>query len=80
MRHLHSRIAETAREGARSMLAYLIRRLWQMIPTLLGVVLLVFVLFKFFGGDPAEILGGLNATNEQVDAIRQQLGLNEHGR
>ena len=59
------------------MLAYLIRRLWQMIPTLIGVVLLVFVLFKFFGGDPAEILGGLNATNEQVDAIRQQLGLNE---
>jgi len=59
------------------MLAYLIRRLWQMVPTLLGVILLVFVLFKFFGGDPAEILGGLNATAEQVDAIRQQLGLNE---
>jgi len=59
------------------MAAYLIRRLWQMIPTLIGVVLLVFLLFKFFGGDPAEILGGLNATTEQVDAIRQQLGLNE---
>ena len=59
------------------MLAYLIRRLWQMVPTLLGVIVLVFVLFKFFGGDPAEILGGLNATAEQVDAIRQQLGLNE---
>ncbi|MFM8512011.1 MAG: ABC transporter permease, partial [Betaproteobacteria bacterium] len=59
------------------MLAYLIRRLWQMVPTLLGVVLLVFVLFKYFGGDPAEILGGLNATPEQIDAIRQQLGLNE---
>ena len=57
--------------------AYLVRRLWQMVPTLLGVVLLVFVLFKFFGGDPAEILGGLNATAEQVDAIRRQLGLNE---
>ncbi|HEX6707620.1 MAG TPA: ABC transporter permease [Albitalea sp.] len=59
------------------MAAYLIRRLWQMIPTLLGVVLLVFVLFKAFGGDPAEILAGLNATTQQVDAIRQQLGLNE---
>jgi peptide/nickel transport system permease protein len=59
------------------MAAYLIRRLWQMIPTLLGVVLLVFVLFKFFGGDPAEILGGLNATPEQVQAIRDQLGLNQ---
>ena len=59
------------------MAAYLIRRLWQMIPTLVGVVLLVFFLFKYFGGDPAEILGGLNATPEQVNAIREQLGLNE---
>lgn len=48
-----------------------------MIPTLAGVILLVFFLFKFFGGDPAEILGGLLATPEQVQAIRQQLGLNE---
>ncbi len=59
------------------MLAYLIRRLWQMVPTMAGVVLLVFFLFKFFGGDPAEILGGLNATPQQIEAIRDQLGLNE---
>ena len=59
------------------MAAYLIRRLWQMVPTLLGVVLLVFFLFKYFGGDPAEILGGLNATPEQIAAIRQQLGLDQ---
>jgi peptide/nickel transport system permease protein len=58
------------------MLAYLVRRLWQIVPTLLGVVLLVFLLFKFFGGDPAEILAGLNATPEQVQQIRDQLGLN----
>ncbi len=58
------------------MAAYLIRRLWQMIPTLIGVVLLVFFLFKYFGGDPAEILGGLNASPEQITAIRDQLGLN----
>ena len=59
------------------MAAYLIRRLWQMVPTLFGVILLVFLLFKGFGGDPAEILGGLNATQAQIEAIRQQLGLNE---
>jgi peptide/nickel transport system permease protein len=58
------------------MAAYLIRRLWQMVPTLFGVVLLVFLLFKAWGGDPAEILGGLNATPAQIDAIREQLGLN----
>ena len=59
------------------MAAYVIRRLLQMIPTLLGVLLLVFLLFKLVGGDPAEILGGLNATAAQVDAIREQLGLNK---
>ncbi|MDR7333260.1 ABC transporter permease [Roseateles asaccharophilus] len=59
------------------MAAYLIRRLWQMIPTLLGVVLLVFFLFKYFGSDPAIILGGLNASPEQIESIREQLGLNK---
>ncbi len=59
------------------MAAYLIRRIWQMVPTLFGVVLLVFLLFKGFGSDPAEILAGQNASQQQVDAIRQQLGLNE---
>ena len=58
------------------MTAYLLRRLWQTIPTLFGVVLLVFLLFKGFGGGPAEILGGLNASPEQVGQIRDQLGLN----
>ncbi len=56
--------------------AYLLRRLGQMVPTLAGVVLLVFFLFKGFGGDPAEILAGLNASPEQVEQIRDQLGLN----
>jgi peptide/nickel transport system permease protein len=59
------------------MAAYLLRRLWQMVPTLVGVVLLVFFLFKSFGGDPAEILAGLNASTAQVDQIREQLGLNK---
>ncbi|MBX3621666.1 MAG: ABC transporter permease [Rhizobacter sp.] len=59
------------------MAAYVIRRLLQMIPTLLGVLLLVFLLFKWVGGDPAEILGGLNASAAQIDAIREQLGLNQ---
>jgi peptide/nickel transport system permease protein len=57
------------------MFAYIIRRLWQMVPTLLGVVLLVFLLFHFFGADPSVILAGQNATQEQIAAIRQQLGL-----
>lgn len=59
------------------MMAYVLRRLAQMIPTLGGVVLLVFFLFKYFGGDPAEILGGMLATPEQIQNIREELGLNQ---
>ena len=59
------------------MLAYLLRRLWQTIPTLLGVVLLVFFLFRKFGVDPAQTLASLNATPREIAEIRQQLGLNE---
>jgi len=57
------------------MWSYLVRRLWQMIPTLLGVVLFVFFLFKNFGADPAQTLASLNATPQQIAEIRAQLGL-----
>jgi peptide/nickel transport system permease protein len=63
--------------GCESVTSYLIRRIWQMIPTLVGVILLVFVLFHLFGGDPAEIIAGQNASAQQVDVIRQQLGLDQ---
>jgi peptide/nickel transport system permease protein len=59
------------------MAAYLVRRLWQMIPTLAGVILLIFFLFKFFGGDPAEILAGHVADKQQIESIRAQLGLDQ---
>ncbi|MEF9944019.1 MAG: ABC transporter permease [Burkholderiaceae bacterium] len=59
------------------MTSYILRRLWQMIPTLAGVILLIFFIFKFFGGDPAEILGGQSATQEQIDLIRRELGLDQ---
>jgi peptide/nickel transport system permease protein len=63
-----------ARQG-KNMSGYILRRLWQMIPTLAGVILLIFFLFKFFGGDPAQILAGQVASQEQIDAIRHELGL-----
>ena len=59
------------------MLAYIIRRLWQMIPTLLGVILLIFFLFNWVGGDPAYILAGKMANPEQIENIRQQLGVDQ---
>src|SRR5205814_9344872 len=59
------------------MTAYILRRLWQMVPTLAGVIVLIFFLFKFFGGDPSQILAGQVASQEQIDAIRRELGLDQ---
>ena len=59
------------------MFAYVIRRLWQMVPTLLGVVLLVFGLFNFVGGDPAYLLAGKISNPEQIENIRRQLGVDQ---
>jgi peptide/nickel transport system permease protein len=57
--------------------SYLVRRLWQFFPTLLGVVLLVFFLFNWVGGDPAYILAGKIASAEQVENIRRSLGVDQ---
>ena len=59
------------------MSAYLLRRVLQMIPTLLGVVLLVFFLFTYVGGDPATILAGKIPSAAKIKAIREQLGLDQ---
>lgn len=59
------------------MLPYVLRRILQVIPTLLGVILLIFFLFKWFGGDPADIMGGMNAKPAEIESIRTQLGLNK---
>ena len=48
-----------------------------MIPTMLGVILLVFFLFKFFGGDPVEIMAGMKSSPERIASLRAQLGLDK---
>src|SRR5213592_3103086 len=59
------------------MYAYIIRRLWQMVPTMLGVILLVFFLFNWIGGDPAYVLAGKISSAEQIENIRRQLGVDQ---
>ena len=59
------------------MFAYILRRLWQMLSTMLGVVVLVFVLFNWVGGDPAYILAGKMSSPEQIANIRTQLGIDQ---
>ena len=59
------------------MTAYIIRRVLQFVPTLLGVVLLVFILFNWIGGDPAYLLAGKMSNPEQIANIRKQLGVDQ---
>ena len=57
--------------------SFLARRLWQFIPTLLGVMLLVFLLFNWVGGDPAYVLAGKIANPERIEEIRRSLGVDQ---
>jgi peptide/nickel transport system permease protein len=59
------------------MSAYIVRRLAQFIPTLLGVLLLVFFLFNMVGGDPAYMLVGKISDPAQIENIRRQLGIDQ---
>ncbi len=59
------------------MLGYVVRRVAQFVPTLLGVVLMVFVLFNMVGGDPAYLLAGKISNPEQIENIRRQLGIDQ---
>ncbi len=58
------------------MTQYLIRRLIQIIPITLGILTLVFALIHLIPGDPAIQIAGENARPEDVEKIREQLGLN----
>jgi peptide/nickel transport system permease protein len=59
------------------MAAYLIRRLLLLIPTVLGIVLITFVLFSVVANDPARQYAGKRATPEVLAAIRAKMGLNK---
>lgn len=52
-----------------------LRRILSMIPTLLGVIVLIFVITRVLPGDPARTLAGDNAAPSQVAKLREQMGL-----
>lgn len=57
--------------------SFILRRLWQMLPTLFGVMLLIFLLFNWVGGDPAYILAGKVSDPALIASIRRQLGVDQ---
>ncbi len=56
---------------------YILKRLITSLPTLLGIVTLVFLLMHLLPGDPASIMLGFAATEERVASLRQELGLDD---
>lgn len=59
------------------MLGFIIKRVLSAIPVLIMVAVLAFLVLRLSPGDPAVMIAGSNATNEELDAIRQQMGLNQ---
>lgn len=55
---------------------YIFRRLLETLPVLFGVTVLVFMLIHLIPGDPATSILGERATPENVERLREQLGLN----
>ncbi|QPC83274.1 ABC transporter permease [Phototrophicus methaneseepsis] len=59
------------------MIRFLVNRLLQAIPTILLVSIVVFLMLHLTPGDPAEIfIGDRQSTPEQLEVIREQMGLN----
>ena len=59
------------------MTKYIVRRLIQTIPVLIGVSILVFSLMYLIPGDPARIMAGEGASPQTIEQLREKLGLNK---
>ena len=57
---------------------YVLRRLLYVIPVLFGVCFIIFILFNIVSPDPTLIMLGKHATISQMEALREELGLNRH--
>jgi len=57
------------------MITFLSKRLLQLLPVLFGVSLTVFLMIHLIPGDPASLVAGMDATAEDVERVRQSLGL-----
>src|SRR5260221_5487769 len=59
------------------MLGYIVRRVLMAVPVMGVVALIVFSLLYLTPGDPAQVLAGDHATPEQIEQIRETLGLDQ---
>ena len=59
------------------MFKYITQRILLLIPTLLGVLTIVFFMTALSPGDPARVMLGERANAEQLEQLREELGLNK---
>jgi peptide/nickel transport system permease protein len=59
------------------MARYALKRILAMIPVLIGISFVIFTLLYFTPGDPAQMLLGDLATEDEVEALREEMGLND---
>ncbi len=59
------------------MIRYIIQRLLLLIPVLIGISIITFVMIRLIPGDPARIMAGERATEEQVQRVRELWGLDK---
>ncbi len=58
-----------------SLSSYLVRRIGVALPTLVGVTIVIFFMVRLIPGDPARVILGLQASDDEVTRIRRELGL-----
>lgn len=56
---------------------YILKRIVGTIPTLIIVITFVFFFVRLIPGDPARLVAGEQATQDDVEAVREELGLNK---
>ena len=59
------------------MITYVARRALAAVPTLWGVATVVFIMARLLPGDPARVIAGVFASPEDIEKIREQMGLNQ---
>lgn len=60
------------------MLKYIGKRLLWMLPVILGISFILFTIMDLTPGDPARVILGEYASQEDVDALREEMGLNDN--
>lgn len=64
-------------EGVIVIISYILRRIGMLIPVLFGMTLVVFFILRLIPGNPAQLILGQKASQEAIDSLTMQLGLDQ---